>query len=101
MAIFCLQLNAGVAPNLAMASAGDSVKPKSTSSIERVDLPDKVKNSRILILGGTGRVGGSTAIALSNFCPDLRIVIGGRNRYFFMILICGPFLYNELPEIIS
>ncbi|KAJ8770941.1 hypothetical protein K2173_022113 [Erythroxylum novogranatense] len=45
----------------------------------RVQLPDKTRNSKILVLGGTGRVGGSTATALSNLCPDLRIVIGGRN----------------------
>ncbi|OVA08050.1 Saccharopine dehydrogenase / Homospermidine synthase [Macleaya cordata] len=38
------------------------------------------QNSRVLILGGTGRVGGSTATALSKFCPDLRLLIGGRNR---------------------
>ncbi|XP_065862201.1 uncharacterized protein [Euphorbia lathyris] len=42
----------------------------------RIQLP----NSRVLVLGGTGRVGGSTAIALSKLCPELRIVIGGRNR---------------------
>ncbi|KAM7502501.1 hypothetical protein LguiB_001405 [Lonicera macranthoides] len=36
--------------------------------------------SRVLILGGTGRVGGSTAIALSKLCPHLRIVVAGRNR---------------------
>lgn len=45
-----------------------------------VQLPEKSRNSRVLVLGGTGRVGGSTAIALSKFCPDLRIVIAGRNR---------------------
>lgn len=45
-----------------------------------VQLPQKVKNSRVLILGGTGRVGGSTAIALSDLCPELSIIIGGRNR---------------------
>lgn len=45
-----------------------------------VQPPQKVKNSRVLILGGTGRVGGSTAIALSDICSDLRIIIGGRNR---------------------
>ncbi|KAK6141533.1 hypothetical protein DH2020_024725 [Rehmannia glutinosa] len=63
-----------------MAFAKETGKQKSSSNIERVELPEKVKNSRILILGGTGRVGGSTALALSKFCPDLRIVIGGRNR---------------------
>ncbi|KAF8395795.1 hypothetical protein HHK36_019749 [Tetracentron sinense] len=49
-------------------------------SDSRVHLPNKTRNSRVLILGGTGRVGGSTAIALSKFCPDLRIIVGGRNR---------------------
>lgn len=44
-------------------------------------LPQNVRNSRVLVLGGTGRVGGSTAIALSKFCPDLQIIIGGRNRW--------------------
>lgn len=46
----------------------------------RVELPEKAKNSRVLILGGTGRIGGSTAIALSKLCPDLNIIVGGRNR---------------------
>ncbi|XP_061362444.1 uncharacterized protein LOC133306179 [Gastrolobium bilobum] len=44
------------------------------------ELPEKTRNSRVLVLGGTGRVGGFTAIALSNLCPDLRIVVAGRNR---------------------
>ncbi|CAJ2679745.1 unnamed protein product [Trifolium pratense] len=44
------------------------------------ELPDKIRNSRVLVLGGTGRVGGSTATALSNLCPDLRIIVAGRNR---------------------
>ncbi|KDP22125.1 hypothetical protein JCGZ_25956 [Jatropha curcas] len=46
----------------------------------RVQLLEKNRNAKVLVLGGTGRVGGSTAIALSKLCPDLRIVIGGRNR---------------------
>ncbi|KAL6341816.1 hypothetical protein AAG906_038060 [Vitis piasezkii] len=46
----------------------------------RVHLPEKTANRRVLVLGGTGRVGGSTAIALSKLCPDLRITVGGRNR---------------------
>ncbi|XP_076884158.1 uncharacterized protein LOC143533190 [Bidens hawaiensis] len=37
-------------------------------------------NARVLVLGGTGRVGGSTAIALSKLSPHLRIIIAGRNR---------------------
>ncbi|CAA0805827.1 Saccharopine dehydrogenase [Striga hermonthica] len=77
MATFCF----GPARSTAlMALARETGKRKSSSdSIERVDLPEKVKNSRVLILGGTGRVGGSTALALSKFCPDLRIIVGGRN----------------------
>ncbi|KAL0435360.1 UNVERIFIED_CONTAM: hypothetical protein Sradi_0243900 [Sesamum radiatum] len=80
MARFCLQLNAGMGRNLAMAFAADAGERKSSRKIERVELPEKVRNSRVLILGGTGRVGGSTALALSKFCPDLRIIVGGRNR---------------------
>ncbi|XP_015952745.1 uncharacterized protein LOC107477273 [Arachis duranensis] len=52
----------------------------SNIDVDTVQLPEKTRNSRVLILGGTGRVGGSTAIALSNLCPDLRIVVAGRNR---------------------
>ncbi|KAJ6906845.1 hypothetical protein NC652_024293 [Populus alba x Populus x berolinensis] len=48
--------------------------------INVVQLPEKTRNSSVLVLGGTGRVGGPTATALSKLCPDLRIVIGGRNR---------------------
>ncbi|KAL9296219.1 hypothetical protein ACSQ67_022115 [Phaseolus vulgaris] len=51
-----------------------------TNKATEVPLPEKIRNSRILVLGGTGRVGGSTAIALSNFCPDLQILVAGRNR---------------------
>ncbi|KAL1534024.1 hypothetical protein AAHA92_15693 [Salvia divinorum] len=77
MARLCLQLDAGngIARNLTIASAKGS-----GSNIQSVELPEKVKTSRILILGGTGRVGGSTALALKIFCPHLRIIVGGRNR---------------------
>ncbi|XP_022884108.1 uncharacterized protein LOC111400882 isoform X2 [Olea europaea var. sylvestris] len=74
MARMCMELN----PTLAITFAKENTEQKTNPN--RVKLPEKVKNSRILILGGTGRVGGSTAIALSKFCPDLRIVVGGRNR---------------------
>ncbi|PIN12576.1 UDP-N-acetylglucosamine 4,6-dehydratase (inverting) [Handroanthus impetiginosus] len=80
MARFCLQWNIGSNRNLAMAFAKETGQGRSGTIIERSELPAKVKNSRILILGGTGKVGGSTALALSKFCPDLRIIIGGRNR---------------------
>ncbi|GFZ13031.1 saccharopine dehydrogenase [Actinidia rufa] len=45
-----------------------------------VELAERVGKSRVLVVGGTGRVGSSTAIALSKLCPDLRIVVAGRNR---------------------
>ena len=35
----------------------------------------------MLVLGGTGRVGGSTATALSKLRPDLSVLVGGRNRW--------------------
>ncbi|XP_020576622.1 uncharacterized protein LOC110022149 isoform X1 [Phalaenopsis equestris] len=35
---------------------------------------------RVIILGGTGRVGASTAAALSRFCPSVRLFLAGRNR---------------------
>lgn len=37
-------------------------------------------NKRVVVVGGTGRVGGSTAIALSKLCSDLHITVAGRNR---------------------
>ncbi|KAF3327159.1 Saccharopine dehydrogenase NADP binding domain-containing protein [Carex littledalei] len=40
----------------------------------------KPASSRVLVLGGTGRVGGSTATALSKLCPDFQIKVSGRNR---------------------
>ncbi|KAF3452497.1 hypothetical protein FNV43_RR02930 [Rhamnella rubrinervis] len=73
-----MEVMAGVSLHLKtavpMACATESSDPS------RVQLPEKTRNSRVLILGGTGRVGGSTAITLSKLCPDLCVVIGGRNR---------------------
>ncbi|KAL5766471.1 hypothetical protein ACOSP7_017088 [Xanthoceras sorbifolium] len=45
-----------------------------------IKLPPKTRNSRVLILGGSGRVGGSTAIAHSNLSPEIQILVGCRNR---------------------
>ncbi|XP_052620559.1 uncharacterized protein LOC111903843 isoform X2 [Lactuca sativa] len=50
-----------------------------TPTVATAGPPKETANSRVLILGGTGRVGGSTAIALSKLSPDLRITIAGRN----------------------
>ncbi|CAN6362201.1 unnamed protein product [Urochloa humidicola] len=38
------------------------------------------RSARVLVLGGAGRVGGSTATALSKLRPDLSILVGDRNR---------------------
>ncbi|XWS73595.1 hypothetical protein CRYUN_Cryun02cG0142400 [Craigia yunnanensis] len=62
------------------AVAVASVKGAELDNVSRVQLPEKTRNSRVLVLGGTGRVGGSTATSLSKLCPDLRVVVGGRNR---------------------
>lgn len=70
--------------SLCNATAAVTSSPSSSSAEaqigNRVQLPEKTRNSRVLVLGGTGRVGGSTAIALSKLCPDLQILVGGRNR---------------------
>ncbi|MFS7914857.1 hypothetical protein Hanom_Chr02g00158471 [Helianthus anomalus] len=50
-------------------------------TVASASLQPETASSRVLVLGGTGRVGGSTAIALSKLSPDLRIVIAGRNRF--------------------
>ncbi|GJW63247.1 augmin subunit 2, partial [Tanacetum coccineum] len=39
---------------------------------------NNLNSSKVLVLGGTGRVGGSTTLALSKLKPDLRLVIAGR-----------------------
>ncbi|KAK9079404.1 hypothetical protein SSX86_001075 [Deinandra increscens subsp. villosa] len=65
MACACMRYWSSISPPAAAASAG---------------LQNETLNSRVLVLGGTGRVGGSTAIALSKLSPDLRIIIAGRNR---------------------
>jgi NADPH:quinone reductase-like Zn-dependent oxidoreductase len=57
---------AAAASSSAATTAASPTKPRS--------------NARVLVLGGTGRVGGSTATALSKLRPDLNILIGGRNR---------------------
>ncbi|GAV65043.1 Saccharop_dh domain-containing protein [Cephalotus follicularis] len=51
-----------------------------TPQFKTAQLPDRTRYSRVLVLGGTGRVGGSTAIALSKLCPHIQILVGGRNR---------------------
>ncbi len=40
-----------------------------------------VPKRRVLVMGGTGRVGGSTLRALATV-PDLHLIVAGRNRYF-------------------
>ncbi|EPS70904.1 hypothetical protein M569_03855, partial [Genlisea aurea] len=76
MARFCVQLSSGISRNIPLAFGEGNVEIESRKSA----IASSVSNSRILILGGTGRVGGSTALALSSFCPDARVIVGGRNR---------------------
>eukprot|EP00250_Pteridium_aquilinum_P016261 c23030_g1_i1 orf=67-729(+) len=42
--------------------------------------PPDQSNAKVLILGATGRVGGSTARALSRLCPNYKLFLAGRNR---------------------
>ncbi|KAL5168864.1 hypothetical protein HKD37_11G030915 [Glycine soja] len=76
MAPLSLPLNLKWTPSNVKATAPATT----TGKVPEVPLPEKIRNSRILVLGGTGRVGGSTATALSNLCPDLQILVAGRNR---------------------
>ncbi|RLN00626.1 hypothetical protein C2845_PM06G14890 [Panicum miliaceum] len=62
---------AAVGAASAAPSARDAAQTKRSSS----------RTARVLVLGGTGRVGGSTAAALSKLRPDLSILVGGRNRH--------------------
>ncbi|PON89122.1 Hopanoid-associated sugar epimerase [Trema orientale] len=87
--------------------AGASLHLKSTipmacareSEHLRIQLPDKTRNSRVLVLGGTGRVGGSTAIALSKLCPELRIIVGGRNREKGAAMVSTLGVNSEFSEV--
>ncbi|PON59104.1 Hopanoid-associated sugar epimerase [Parasponia andersonii] len=87
--------------------AGASLHLKSTipmacvreSGHLRIQLPDKTRNSRVLVLGGTGRVGGSTAIALSKLCPELRIIVGGRNRENGAAMVSTLGVNSEFSEV--
>ncbi|KAG9454759.1 hypothetical protein H6P81_007663 [Aristolochia fimbriata] len=67
--------------------------------VERDLQPKKGLDSRVLVLGGTGRVGGSTALALSKLCPDLQILVGGRNRAKGTALVSTIGRKSEFVEI--
>ncbi|CAN6339558.1 unnamed protein product [Urochloa humidicola] len=64
------------APPAAAAVGASSVAAPSGSA----QTNKSPRTARVLVLGGTGRVGGSTATALSKLRPDLNILVGGRNR---------------------
>nr|CBX25276.1 hypothetical_protein [Oryza brachyantha] len=51
-----------------------------SSAAPSTDAQRRSPGARVLVLGGTGRAGGSTATALSKLRPDLSILIAGRNR---------------------
>uniref|UniRef100_A0A0E0MCA1 Saccharopine dehydrogenase NADP binding domain-containing protein n=1 Tax=Oryza punctata TaxID=4537 RepID=A0A0E0MCA1_ORYPU len=69
----CMPLPTRPAAAVASSSAAPSTDAQRRSR-------SSSSSARVLVLGGTGRVGGSTATALSNLRPDLNILIAGRNR---------------------
>ncbi|XP_077252955.1 saccharopine dehydrogenase isoform X2 [Tasmannia lanceolata] len=77
-----LNLNLNLNPPPSLLSSRMKLKNSVAEGRKEVlEIPNKLgKFSRVLILGGTGRVGGSTASALSNLCPNLQILVAGRNR---------------------
>ncbi|KAF8664669.1 hypothetical protein HU200_054379 [Digitaria exilis] len=62
------------------AAVGASSAAPSSSRRDAAQTKRSSRTARVLVLGGTGRVGGSTATALSKLRPDLSILVGGRNR---------------------
>ncbi|GAB2212262.1 hypothetical protein Droror1_Dr00025614 [Drosera rotundifolia] len=71
-------VNCSAAPLRATAAMVGTGKDREREGKLREDR--ERKSTRVLVLGGTGRVGGSTAIALSRMSLDLSIIVGGRNR---------------------
>jgi hypothetical protein len=69
---------APLAPAAAAAPAPSGSSSRDAAQAQRWSKP--TRTGRVLVLGGTGRVGGSTATALSKLRPDLGILVGGRNR---------------------
>ncbi|KAL6906056.1 hypothetical protein ACP4OV_003657 [Aristida adscensionis] len=76
--------NARGAPPAAAPAAGAAQRRPPTSA-------------RVLVLGGTGRVGGSTATALSKLRPDHSVLVGDRNRKGTDLVFhaAGPFQREE------
>ncbi|CAN6330469.1 unnamed protein product [Urochloa humidicola] len=72
------------AMGIVRACAPPAAAPVGASSVAApsgsVQTNKSSRTARVLVLGGTGRVGGSTATALSKLRPDLNILVGGRNR---------------------
>lgn len=48
--------------------------------MEAQTFPEVGKGKTLLIIGGTGRVGASTAAALTQTHPNLKIVLGSQNQ---------------------
>ncbi|KAL9274682.1 hypothetical protein AKJ16_DCAP06108 [Drosera capensis] len=71
-------VNCSAAPVRATAATAGTLKDREREGKLREDMGRK--STRVLVLGGTGRVGGSTAIALSRMSPGLSTIVGGRNR---------------------
>ena len=58
----------------------DRVRQRLSVAAESNGYPD---SGRVVILGGTGRVGSSTAVALIKKCPGLEVVVASRSRDSF------------------
>jgi hypothetical protein len=62
------------------ACAPPAAAPTAPSADAAKRKPSGTRTARVLVLGGAGRVGGSTATALSKLRPDLNIIVGDKNR---------------------
>jgi NADPH:quinone reductase-like Zn-dependent oxidoreductase len=63
-----------------MAVVRACAPPAAVATSSAAPSATKRNKSRVLVLGGAGRVGGSTATALSKLRPDLSILVGDMNR---------------------
>jgi len=57
--------------------------PPANTRFDNVDLPSLPRQPRVVLIGGTGRVGSSTASNLKRLVPDAELILGSRTTETF------------------
>ena len=57
--------------------------PPANTRFDNVDLPSLPRQPRVVLIGGTGRVGSSTASNLKRLVPDAELILGSRTAETF------------------